>query len=96
MTTANLLLTFGNKVQVTIEDNGKWVASGDPYQVLQEDSGTWAYHPTAGTELSGKRDLQIILVGWSLSTAFNGQEGTAYRVPQEKNELGYFQVQLFI
>ena len=89
---ANLLLTFGDSVLVTLADDGKWEATGDPKGVLEEDAGSWQFSPTAGTNLSGPKNLQVTLVGWRLSTASLGQQGDAYRFPQTNDELGHFKV----
>nr|WP_314359228.1 hypothetical protein [uncultured Achromobacter sp.] len=89
---ANILLTFDEDVLVTLSDDGSWEASGDPKGVLEEDEGKWQFNPTAGTSLSGAKNIQVTLVGWRLSTATQGQQGDAYRFPKLNNELGNYKV----
>ncbi|WP_191579213.1 hypothetical protein [Achromobacter insolitus] len=90
---ANVLLEFDNPVQVTIADDGKWIAAGDPKSVLEEHEGKWIFNPTAGTTLTGPTADQVTLVGWRLSSTTKGEEGAAYRFPKQANELGKFTVQ---
>ncbi|AER57018.1 hypothetical protein DSC_11870 [Pseudoxanthomonas spadix BD-a59] len=87
-----LLEAAGDTVMVSMFKAGHWSVAGDPKDVLPEDEGTWAWHPTVGVELNGVAVTLVALAGFNFTTAKVGDAGRALLFPKLRDDLGSFRV----
>lgn len=88
---AVILISFNEKeLGVTLYNDKRWLVTGDPKKILSVDGGNWSFSVTTGTELIALKEVQIILVGWNLSS--NEGKGTAFLFPETANSVGGFTV----